>query len=399
MVNKYSFLLRTPDNIPQKCYHHNDNIVKTAMKIIKKLKTYDEIVTVAEMQSGKTEVMKRLVYIVNNFNSKLSNIKIDISIGNVYVILCTSSKNLKSQIKQKLPEITNHVYHLNDLQKFIKNRIEHDYTLANMADNSLIIFDECHSDAKSKSIIDNFRNLLKFYQKENSSKNYKVGFSATPYEQILSYFPKVIMKPGKNYYGICQMFEAMFDYTQTPVIFQAKDLSRSDQCKNLFDEVGIKNFYYIFRLPSCKKKSDKMMNNIEKQFMDKKQKFDSCIYDMYCNDTINNILVCKPKKPSIIFVKDKLRMGETLDTKYVYVVHDDPLNQYSHTTVQSLVGRCCGYNKQKNETIIYCDLDKAYQHYIWIKNNYSVENVPYDVKYVNNSTRETVSNCIYQYNE
>ena len=110
---------------------------------------------------------------------------------------------------------------------------------------------------------------------------------------------------------------------------------------------------------------------------------------------INDLIKTKPIKPTIIYLKDKLRMGEYLDTTYVYMVHDTHESTHTHTTVQSLLGRCCGYNKQSHRTIIYCDYEKVLQHYEWVKHGYNKKYIPIDAKYINKRTRETKENCIY----
>lgn len=396
MPNKFDFLKKVPDNTLETDYLHYDNIVEAVEKIFKKLTKYDEIVTVAEMQSGKTEVMRRLVYVVNNYPKELKKIKINISVGNVYVILCASSKNLKNQLKQKIPEIAHNIFHLNDIQKFIKCTFDNEYLLSNMTDNSLVIFDECHSDAEKKGTIDKFRNVLKKFQKENDSFFHRIGFSATPYEQVIANFPMVVMKPGSDYYGISQMFDCdKCKHGDLPIIFQSKQLENKQECIELFNEIEICNYYYIFRLPGNITTNDLCISNIESQFKSAKIRFNSFIYDMYYQENINELLSTKPSNPTIIYLKDKLRMGEYLNTKYVYIVHDDTRNTYCHTTAQSLMGRCCGYGKKNDKTIIYCDLDKAQQHCQWIKNNYLIDYVPIDVKYKNKSTGMTINKCIY----
>ncbi len=111
---------------------------------------------------------------------------------------------------------------------------------------------------------------------------------------------------------------------------------------------------------------------------------------------INDLLSLQPGKPTIIYLKDKLRMGEYLNTEHVYLVHDDPNNTYTHTTAQSLVGRCCGYHKKHHKTIIYCDYEKAIQHYNWIEHNYDVNYIPVNAKYIKKDGSGTKSKCIYQ---
>ncbi|AQN68526.1 DEAD-like helicase [Saudi moumouvirus] len=392
----YKFLYKIPHNINDEDYYHNNNIVECSANILKKFRKYREVITIAEMQSGKTDVMKRLVFIINNYNKDLKNIGIDIDKYNIYVIICASSLNLKTQHQLKLSEIKHKIYHLNDINNMIKNQSEYESVLITMADSSLIIFDECHCDAECEKLIDKFRKLIKRISKENNTKYYKVGFSATAYEQILAGYPKVIMWPGTGYYGIRDMFKFIENNKSTslPVIFPAKNLSISKECEELFEEIGIYKKYYIFRLPGKRNLDDVIIEGIANQFKIRGSKIDTYIYDMSYKDSINSLINEKPNKPTVIFIKDKLRLGEYLNTKYVYLVHDDPNNMYTHTTVQSLLGRCCGYNKKEHGTLIYCDHNKAYEHYLWIINNYDIKYIPSHAKYItkNNKIRQI---CIY----
>ena len=392
MPDKYKFLYKIPKDVTDTDYHHNENIVEASANIIKKLEDYDEVLTAAEMQSGKTDVMKRVIYIIQQYNSEINDLGINIEKHNIYLIICASSLNLKNQLKMKLPEIKHRIYHLNDIAVFLKNIYEYDTMFTSMSDSSLIIFDECHCDAETGKLIDKFRTTIDKLAKDNKTTYHKLGFSASPYEQVVAKHPKVIMKPGENYYGLREMFKAN---RSIPLIFQAKDLTNKLECEELFTEIEICNYYYIFRLPGTKADQDSVMVNIEKQFKLQKSSLDTYIYDMNHKGNINEILDVKPKKPTVIYLKDKLRMGEYLNTKYIYMVHDDPTNMYTHTTVQSLIGRCCGYDKKPHATIIYCDYAKAWEHYKWIEHGYDRKHIPAACKYVKKGGTATRDVCIY----
>lgn len=397
-MSKYDFLYNIPDTIKENEYHHNENIVTATANIFKKLTKYDEAVCCAQMQSGKTEIMKRIIYIVNNYNNEVKNININIDKHNIYLIICASSINLKNQLGSKLFEIKHKIYHLNDVNQLIKNPFEYESIFTTMTDSSLVIFDECHCDAEQEKIIDKFRNILDKFAKENSTAYHKIGFSATPYEQIVAKYPKVIMEPGDNYYGIIEMFNTWKPSKKNkniPLIFQAKNLADSLECQALFTEIEICDFYYIFRLPSKKNTEEIVILNIEQEFKKRNAKIDSYVYDMKYKININELLNVKPLKPTLIYLKDKLRMGEYLNTEYVYMVHDDPNNTHTHTTAQSLVGRCCGYNKKSHQTIIYCDYQKALQHCEWIESDYDIKIMPTDAKYINKRTGQIKDKCIY----
>lgn len=392
MSGKYNFLYKIPKDINDTDYQHRENIVNAAAEIFKKFKKYREILTTAEMQSGKTDVMKRVIYIIQKYTEKIRDIGINIHANNIHLVICASSLNLKNQLQEKLSEIKHRIYHLNDINKFIKNTFEYEALLTGMASQGLIIFDECHCDAETGKIIDKFRKILEKYSQENKTDYYKIGFSASPYEQIVAGYPKVIMQPGENYYGLKEMFNTYYD---VPLIFQAKNLVDEAECQELFQEIDVYNKYYIFRLPSGKNDQELVMTNIEKAFKRAKSNIDTYIYDMNHKNNINELIEIKPDNPTIIYLKDKLRMGEYLNTRYVYMVHDDPNNMYTHTTIQSLIGRCCGYNKRDHKTIIYCDLEKAWQHYQWIRHDYDIKYLPTECKYVGKNKTSTKNKCIY----
>lgn len=384
-----SFLKRAPSKISKFTYCHNDNIVTAASNIFRKFQDEEEVICCAEMQSGKTDVMKRVIYVINTFPKLLSGIGITILSSRIYLILCISSINLKKQLKTKLPEISNNVFHLDDVQKFIKDPYENRKLLTNMADRSLIMFDECHCDCEIRQTVFKFRRILEINAKGNRTNYYKLGVSATPYEQVTKKYPKVIMYPDVNYYGLINMFES-----KPPRVFQAKELDNLRECKKLFNEIKIGDFYYIVRLSGKKQISETMMKNIETVFRNKKHRIDTYIYDMNHRQNINEILDEEPEKPTVIYLKGKLRAGEYLNTEHVCMVHDCPHNKNTNTTVQSLIGRCCGYHKKKHNVKIYCDYEKAHQHYEWIKSNYKISKIPEDTKYIY-STGEVNPKCMY----
>lgn len=367
-------------------FHRKPNVVKTTKRIFKKFVDFYEIVCCAEMQSGKSEVMKRVVEIVKTNNKELKEYNIDIDKMNVFIILCASSIDLKKQLGEKIPTIKGNIYHLNDIQKFLKNVDKYDELFRRMSTKSLVMFDECHCDVEQKKTVDKLRNIQDHLAKKYKTNFYRLGFSATPYEQVKCGYTKVIMKPGDNYYGIKQMFARKY-----PVIYQAKDLSSYNECLELYDEITVYPLYYIIRLPKKIDDAEKCIYNIKKMLNSKKVKFSSFIYDMNYTDNINDVINKAPNKMTIIYIKDKLRMGEYLDTTNVYMVHDRPYNSFAHTTVQSLIGRCCGYDKYSHNTLIYCDMEKVEYHYTWVMNDYDLEYIP-PAKY---SGTNAISKCYF----
>lgn len=386
-----NFLNKTPPYIKENDYHHNKNNISCSKKLFKKLKKHKEVICLAQMQSGKTEVMKRIIYIVKNENEKLKKFGIDIDRSNISVIICASSLGLKEQLKEKLSEIKHKIYHLPEINKYLKDPHEYESILTEMVNCGLVMFDECHSDAEEDSIIDKFRKKLDELAKENGTKYYKIGFSATAYMHVAADYPVVVMNPSADYYGLREMFAK-----KVPTVFPAKNLSDPNECEALFHEIVVHDLYFIIRLPPKKSEQNLVQKNIENEFRKQKIGFDSNIYDMNEKDNINELyLNHKPSKPVVIYIKDKLRMGENFNTEYVYLVHDDPKNMYAHTTAQSLIGRCCGYNKKTHQTLIYCDYDKAIEHCRWIQHDYNINYLPKKCKYVLKDGAGTTDKCIF----
>lgn len=388
MVSKYSFLYNIPDDYDKNDNSYKKNVVNAAAEVIYKLRKYQEIIVIAEMQSGKSEVIKRIGDIINHSYSKLARLGINIIPRNYFVVICASSICLKNQHQKKLAEIGYTILHLNDLSQIINNRVKYFRILDKLITESIIVFDECHCDAETGFMIDRFRLLLE-EQRCIKKTNYKViGFSATPYNHVYNSYPTVIMQPGRDYYGIRDMIDSL--ETDDPVLFQAKNLTERKQVKELLNEINIDKFYYIIRLHKTESDNLLIINNIESRLKKMGIRFESFIYDSRYKSSINSIVSISPTVPTLIYLKNKLRMGEYLDTRYVYLVHDYPKNKYTYTTIQSLLGRCCGYSKKKDYVFIFCDLEKAYEHYYWVINDYQHKYLPGNSK----KTKEYISNLM-----
>lgn len=392
MASHNKFLRLRPKNIQQNDYHHTINIINAVDEVFKNLtlKTHNEVIVCAEMQSGKTEVMKRIIYVVQKHNQELRNI--GIHIDNIFVILCVSSKSLKEQLKKDIGCIDNHIFHLNDLLKLTdKKSLLFKKYFPLMSSNCIILFDECHCDLAKNAIVDKFRNSVAIASNKNRSHFYKVGFSATPYEQIVTHLPIVRVKPGNEYYGVTCMI-------QLKRVFQAQDLCKKRNCVNFWEVIEPGNFYYLFRLPEKKLAKVDYVYYLCEAFEEIHQiPYNVVMYDMSFKEDINSLLNHSPEEPTFVFVKEKLRVGEHLNTEYVHIAYDRPCNQFTHTTAQSFIGRCCGYGKKEHGVYVYCDLEKVKEHAECVSNGYSEKSLPSKLKNIKyaKGTRILSSKCLY----
>ena len=94
---------------------------------------------------------------------------------------------------------------------------------------------------------------------------------------------------------------------------------------------------------------------------------------------IDAVLALSPPKFIFIFVKEMLLAGKTLNTKHVKMVIDVPYKGVNSGNVdrivQGLVGRCCGYNKNKDVVIV--TNKKRVEDYInWVNNDITPSGKP-----------------------
>jgi hypothetical protein len=112
-----------------------------------------------------------------------------------------------------------------------------------------------------------------------------------------------------------------------------------------------------------------------------KDKYEKCIVyaKKRCLSGIDAVLALSPPKFIFIFVKEMLLAGKTLNTKHVKMVIDVPYKGVNSGNVdrivQGLVGRCCGYNKNKDVVIV--TNKKRVEDYIkWVNNDIAPSGKP-----------------------
>ena len=136
--------------------------------------------------------------------------------------------------------------------------------------------------------------------------------------------------------------------------------------------------YHIVRLPSRTK--DEVIANLES--LASERGLDVLQHD--CSVRIDNtdeLLACAPKKHTIILIKGMWRAAKTLCDAHLGILHEafTKGKKSDSAEVQSLVGRCCGHNKNcgLDAPVIYCEMS-AVKDYIDLMNqqfNYNLGGV------------------------
>lgn len=391
VIPKISLKLRyTEDRISS--YYVFDNQIESALNIIDEFKRGNRwCLLMAEMQSGKSGTFFSVPYIISR-NVELAkqlslsyNYKDDI---NTFLLTPMNHKELITQFEQDIVSFTGvdikrNVIHNTEMSKFLNiNKSEWSITdidmIEKMKKNSIILIDESHYGSNNNQILNRFlEEILEIKACGDNTclkeKNiYVLSISATPMAENLSIdnkytFKKIILlKNSDSYFGISEMFEN----NKVKQSFDFSDDIEVDSFIKHIDKID-KNGYILVRTSS--KNASKIIQKLNKNIT-------YCHYNhettesLLNNTDINNILMKKPITKHIIFFKGKLRVGQRVKTNNVIMVHDTYRSK-SDTTVQSFLGRCCGYNKNQ-DIDIFCDLESARGYYKWTKNGFSKLQTP-----------------------
>lgn len=377
-------------------YYVFDNQIETAKNIIYNfyLKSDRWCLLFAEMQSGKSGTFFSVPYIISRNDILINKLGIDMwgSEINVYLLTGMNEKELISQFETDISSFTGmdikkNILHNAEMQKFL-NREECDWlpsdkmVIDRMRRNSLILIDESHYGSDKNQILDKFlKKILNINPNGDNDpliKNniYVVSISATPMAEFLnanvSEFKKKIvpLKNSEGYFGIVNIFE-------NNQVFHSYDLKSNLSVDRFLDTVlSIKKNGYV--LVRCTKKQQTAIENrIVERYINNLSLIDyfrnskNTILD---NQGINDIVEQLPNKKTLIFLRGLLRAGKRLETKNIIMMHDTSESRVD-TSVQSLLGRCCGYKKNK-DILIYCDKISAEKYKNWVLSGYDMKSIP-----------------------
>lgn len=389
-----NYFKNTPND--PNCPH--DNQIEASKEIMMKFKNgINWCILLAQPQVGKTGVMTQI-------NRQLYDPDVLKMCGlNDYglVILCgMSSTELRNQTMQRLNTGDGEKYTEVLFNKQIQKKLKHKkYIKKYWNGKYIIMIDESHYGQDINSSIDKFLLRILFsHDKKNEITiddliNYKkwdnkrvkiVSVSASPFSELENYckhnnsIGKVILKPGNMYYGIENFLNDK--KVRNPINF-----SYSEKCTDFFKQferdIHQKKFILI-RLPNILKSRMDVIGNIKKigrSFVPKLKfwSYDSGqlnAEDVKYIDKLNEKLLHEPKYPTVIFILGKLRAGYTLETKNISIVHDNYVSTPKcDVVIQSLSGRCCGYDKNNNLKI-FCDIESIKKYIEFVKSNF--EKVP-----------------------
>ena len=351
----------------------------------------------AEMQSGKSGTFCNVPYMIFKNQTLIDVLGIDhkkdqsgnVNDLNFFLITGMNDTDLREQQKGDLKSYTSidsvsRVLHNSDLQRILNkhqngNLNSTEQIIVNkMQENCLFLVEESHSAANKDSKLDEFLKKIVGVSPTDSStitdRNlYFLSISATPMAERLNLDQVkgktiVNLKNGPKYRGVSQILKE-------GKIRSAFNLNKDSEINKLVKDINQinGNGYIIIRCSD--KQQNKIIENLKGSIS--YQQYDS---KSKASKDINDILEIQPTQKEIIFIKGMFRAGKRLEDKYSLMVHDTHSSKVD-TTAQSLLGRCCGYSKNKN-VLIYCDKNSAQDYSDWVDSGFTIKETPVNSKNV-----------------
>lgn len=332
----------------------------TAKKILVNYKDGKKLFTMvfSPTQSGKTGV---------NRETFKKMVEMGVPVENLYYITGKSDKNLKIQTQKRMPQIIEkNIFHGPELKKFVKS-IEG-------KNNCVIVLDECQYACRENNCL---AKALKEAGMMDKTELYRRNIhiiltSATPNGTLYD-----LQNWGEETYSIIygiagKTYMSCVDLYCKGRVKDAKDLMEDENLKEFgekiieYDQNGNDPLYHIIRA----------YNGLK--FHRLKDRFNKYFDDLFCflenlQDTtdINNILIKKPTKHTIIFIKEKLRCGNTLFKQHVGILYERPQKGFVDDSViiQGLLGRACGYD-DNGKLFIYSNTESIIRYLPFIEGGY-----------------------------
>jgi hypothetical protein len=206
--------------------------------------------------------------------------------------------------------------------------------------NTLIIWDESHYGQTNNQMIDEWFRVQGISPDGSGCANGNIvlSVSATPFSECIDIEKHgqtkkaVRVSPGPSYWGVEQMLDCgvilPFDIDQLPIMLDELKDARADG-RNAA----------IIRLNGKPAALESSIRRVcaEKQILCQDMNADSDEKDI-------NALLSSTDEPIVVLIKGMLRMGKRIEHKNRLLWCLEPTSDPNHdTTLQGLLGRCCGY--------------------------------------------------------
>lgn len=312
----------------------------------------------APTQWGKTDIINYLTRIMRN-NEALTNIKRE----NIFIFTGMSDNDWKKQTKERLhKDFHDNIFHSPTIKNMKKRIISSN-------NNCLLIWDESHT---ASSVDNTISKEIKYLRNGDLFRKniYLLTLSASSPVEI-KHVEILQKETPEGVYSVKDMVMVKKvplseDYTSIKTLFDNDRIRESEKISEdfilqLLTEMFTMNKtrYHIIRVHGRNYDNNKqLINDINKDNFD--DYFDIIEWNSKTknNRDINTILNKRPKIDTIIIVKEMFRSAKTLNDKYIGILVDRSNKTKTSTTMQSFLGRSCGYDRS-SDTVIYTNMENA----------------------------------------
>lgn len=330
-----------------------------------------DVILAAEMQSGKSGTIRYLIHHLLHVSGNDDRWESHMKPENVFFICGMNDNDLRRQACMEFSSTyellkTDNILFSKQLQTWNGD--------PNMV--SVVIVDESHYAAQVSSQVDKF--FRKLQSRTNKFPLHIVSVSATPMAEIASMSNHqdkgiVYLKPGSDYYGISDLFNAGLIYQSINITDNMNGF-----CDLLCQEYEYQNDhsmkkYNIVRLPS-----QWYYQDLEDQIRGLDLDIEIINYHSTCQQDMldfNNLINIPPPKFTLIWIYGTLRAGKQLNTQHIGFVHDTASSR-PDTIAQSLLGRILGYGKARHRVKCFTDLESANLIRIWFNGMFDSTRIP-----------------------
>jgi hypothetical protein len=349
------------------------NQAEAAISIIDEFFNKDKVLVtlIAPPQVGKTGTFLQVAFLACTHPDDKSIM----DPRDVFIITGMSDRDWQTQTENDMLEaFKRRVYHRGRLHT--KDLEDGFNTNLSLAENALIIIDECHIGTEKQHMMSDCLRSLGLLNIETLRKR-KIKIlevSATPgatlYDSI-EWGPTnhsvVLLNPSSSYIGFKH-------FIRENRIHNSLDLTKTEGLESL--ATFIKGHFptphwHIIRMPAKSRSNPTFEENMKKL----------CIREGWrstkhsANDRIGDIdhhLKGEPPQHAFIIIKEFWRAGKRFDDSFIGIVHEPrTTSRDTNVTAQGLAGRLCGNDKKSGTGAahMFCDVERINEYNYWFDSN------------------------------
>lgn len=329
------------------------------------------VTLVAPPQVGKTGAFLQVAFLACTHPDDRSII----DPRDIFIITGMSDRDWQKQTQDDMLEaFKRRVYHRGRLNT--KDREDGFNTNLSVAENALIIIDECHIGAEKDHMVSDCLRTLKLLDinvlRKRRIKILEVSATpgATLYDSI-EWGPKnhsvVILKPSSEYVG----FKNFIQEKRIHPSLDLTEMAGLNALATFIKETYPRPRWHIIRMPAKSRSNADFQKNM-KAICEREGWTNTQHSALDRVGDIDHHLETEPRQHAFLIIKEFWRAGKRLDDRFIGIVHEPRTKtKDTNVTAQGLAGRLCGNDKKSGAGAahMFCDVDRISEYNYWFDSN------------------------------